>query len=289
MRKPAHTPYDGTSRPFTIDLKPLNLAEWIEVDGDHAAYIAEKTRLYEARRDDVFMAEPDTEDAQREVLDLVEDHLARHVPALAARSPQPAEPPLIAASLMVQEDLVLMRRGPEGWRLAAAALCFPSSWTLSEKFGRPLADIHGPVPEFGRDTRNAGLIERMFDNLQGQCVIRWNWSLQDNPALYHPLSQTAHAGDRPMRFSTADADANAFIRVERQTLRKLPRSGDILFTIRIHLYPLRELAQHPERKALAASFADQIKALDAKQLAYKGLAQARDRLVARLRAMASAT
>ena len=80
--------------------------------------------------------------------------------------------------------------------------------------------------------------------------------------------------------------ASAFIRVERQTLRKLPVSGDILFTIRIHLDPMPVLERHAERVTLAASFAAQLAALDAAQLDYKGLAADRDRLVARLTAMA---
>ena len=42
-----------------------------------------------------------------------------------------------------------MRRGEDGWRLAAGSLCFPSSWSLDEKFGRPLQEIHAPVPGFG--------------------------------------------------------------------------------------------------------------------------------------------
>ncbi len=42
-----------------------------------------------------------------------------------------------------------MRRGEEGWRLAVGALCFPSSWQLTEKFGKPMSGIHEPVPGFG--------------------------------------------------------------------------------------------------------------------------------------------
>src|SRR5690606_30629441 len=120
----------------------------------------------------------------------VEAHFASRSPHIGLSAVEPADPPLKAASLSIQEDLVLMRKSEDGWRLAAASLCFPSSWSLAEKFGRPLAGIHEPVPRFGRDTRNAELIERMFDKLQGQIVLRWNWSLQNNPALYHPLSKT---------------------------------------------------------------------------------------------------
>ncbi|WP_292211382.1 hypothetical protein [Mesorhizobium sp.] len=43
---PAHTPYDGSSKLFTIGLKPLDPANWIEVDGHLLPYLAEKRRLY---------------------------------------------------------------------------------------------------------------------------------------------------------------------------------------------------------------------------------------------------
>ncbi|TIP31443.1 MAG: DUF3445 domain-containing protein, partial [Mesorhizobium sp.] len=62
--------------------------------------------------------------------------------------------------------------------------------------------------------------------------------------------------------------------------------GDILFTIRIHLDPLKVLARHPDRATLAASFAEQLLALDQQQLDYKGLTADRDRLVAFLGRMA---
>jgi hypothetical protein len=303
---PRHTPYDGSSKPFSIGLKPLELAEWIEVGDDLDMYLAEKRRLYATVPDKVFVEEPDTREAQREVLDLIEAHLARHHPELlewskASAGPYSAEvvgearndkaqnrddadaPPLRTASLLVQEDLILMRRGENGWRLAAGSLCFPSSWSLREKFGRPLHEIHAPVPGFGGGTRNADLISRMFDSLQGQAVLRWNWSLQAGNDLYLPFShqeRVDRATNRPSRFSTDEIAAQAFIRVERQTLRKLPVSGDILFTIRIHLDPLSVLEKHPDRQRLASSFADQLAALDEAQLDYKGLTADRERLVA---------
>ena len=207
-----------------------------------------------------------------------------------AGSRAPAAPPLVAASLMVQDDLILMRRGEDGWRLAAGSLCFPSSWSLTEKFGKPLHRIHDPVPGFGTGTRPAEVISRMFDNLQGQAVERFNWSVQANDALYHPLSdrqRIARAADRPSNFPDGDINAHAFIRVERQTLRKLPLSRDILFTIRIHLDPLAVLARHPERARIAASFATQLGELDEAQLDYKGLTADRDRLVVYLGEMAA--
>jgi len=296
------TPYDGSSAPFTIGLKPLDVTEWIDIDATYDAQMREKRRLYATVSDRVFVAEPGTEQAQQEVLDLVHAHVIEHFPGrfrqdckgiaitghpALSTADMRAMPPLKAASLLVQEDLILMRRDDDGWRLAAGSLCFPSSWTLTEKFGRPLQEIHRPVPGFGPDTRNNDLINRMFDRLH-QPVLRFNWSIQAGNALYHPLShegRVERAETRPSRFVDADLNAAAFIRVERQTLRKLPQSGDILFTIRIYLDPLGWLARHPEHEKLAASFSAQLRALDIDQLDYKGLTADRDILVETLESM----
>jgi hypothetical protein len=298
---PTHTPYDGSAKPFTIGLKPLDLRDWVELDDDLAAYLAEKHRLHATVPEKVFVEGEGTYAAQREVLDLLVDHLIEHHADHYRRNGdlleimptggkvavgRDVEQPLRAASLLIQEDLILMRRSDEGWRLVAGSLCFPSSWSLREKFGKPLSVIHDPVPGFGPGTRTAGLINRIFDNMQtGQPVQRQNWSLQAGPALYMPLSEQEReyrAEKKPSRFP-GDLPANAFIRVERQTLRKLPVSGDILFTIRIYLDPLAVLKRHPDRARLAVSFADQLATLDAAQLDYKGLAADRDRLVTVLR------
>ncbi|PBB20049.1 DUF3445 domain-containing protein [Mesorhizobium sp. WSM4313] len=306
IRQPTHTPYDGSSKLFTIGLKPLDFDRWIEVDELLLPHLAEKQRLYAEIPEKVFVEEDHTSEAQREVLDLLVAHLEAAHPGTYRRNGEVVEPigfetasdrlppalreaPLAKASLLVQEDLILMRRDERGWRLAAGSLCFPSSWSLQEKFGKPLQEIHKPVPGFGPGTRPAELINRMFDGLQGQAVERFNWSIQAGDALYHPLSNVERidrATNRPGRFADGDVDVHAFIRVERQTLRKLPLSRDILFTIRIHLDPLKLLVRHPDRAALAVSFAEQLLALDQQQLDYKGLTADRDRLVEFLSGMA---
>jgi dimethylamine monooxygenase subunit A len=284
----AHTPYDGSAQPFTIGLSPMAADEWIEVDEALADYLAEKDRLQLLHPDKVFVEEPDTREAQQEILDSIVAYLRAAYPAFysfkdgrieikpAGRSVKLHEPdsrPLLTAARLVQEDLVIMRKGETGWRLAAASLSFPSSWSLRDKFGRPMHEIHAPVPGFSTGTRNAGLIERMFDNLQpGNPVKRYNWSIYSDGQLYHPAS-SGERGPNPDR---------AFIRVERQTLRKMPISRDILFTIRIHLDPLSALNRHPDRARLSMSLASQLSALSPEKLAYKGLTANRDALVEHL-------
>lgn len=279
---------DALPKPFQIGIKPLDLNEWIDADEELGTYLGEKARLWAAHRTGVFAAEADTAAAQAELLALLAEHLPARFPDLYRRDGNiietvgrrvaldGPEPPLAIAGSLVQEDLVLMRRGPEHWRLVAASLCFPSAWALADKFGRPMHEVHSPVPGFSEGTRNAQMIERMFDNLRPEGgMIRWNWSLFGDGRLFHPDS---HPGGP--RFG--EGAASAWFRLERQTFRKLPVSGDVAFSIRIYLDPLATLARLPEGPTLAATLSQQLAALTDEQADYKGLLAERDILLARL-------
>lgn len=287
---PTYTPYDGSSRPFTIGLLQLEPERWIEPDAGLAEQVLLKRELLAEHGEHVLRAEPDTETAQNEVLDLLIEYLPQRHPeyyrldgnrmTVAGIETDTADEgvmPLHRAGLLVQDDLVLMRQGENGWRIAAAFLAFPSSWRLSEKFGLPMDEVHAPVPGFEGGSRNAGLINRMFDNLSpDRIVVRWNWSVNWSHALHHPnpTSEEERHG--------VPADKSV-IRIERQTLRKLPTSGDILFTIRIYLDPLAAIFSQPNAAELAASMANQLDAMSEVEIGYKGLTEKRAELVDLLR------
>ncbi|WP_411033448.1 heme-dependent oxidative N-demethylase family protein [Shinella sp. BYT-45] len=296
MRQPVYTPYDGSARLFTIGLGQLDPARWIEPDDELERYLAEKDRLLAGCRDVVFVEEADTRAAQQEVLDLLAAHVTARHPSFYRRAGSTivagrrtvdldaGEAPLVTAGALVQDDLVLMRRDESGWRLVAGYVAFPSSWSLIEKFGRRMEDIHAPVPDFGEGTRNALLINRMFDNLKAeQPVFRFNWSINPDADLHYPASKAHGALPEDHRLSLE----TTFARVERQTLRKLPACGDILFTIRIYTDPLAAVRTLPDAGRVATVFADQLEALTLPQAEYKGLAGRRAALVAELRAVAA--
>ncbi len=285
MTLPIYTPYDGSSKPFTIGLMPLDPMRWIEPDADWSRYVGEKRALVSTNRSEVFVAEDGTEDAQREALGLLQAHLAERHPQLPRDDAQTGYdlPPLLRAGLLIQDDLVIMRRKADSWHLVAGFVAFPSSWSLQEKFARPMQAIHADVPGFGEGTRNAELITRIFDNLQvAQPVERMNWSINLTDDLFLPLSKHR----RPPQ-AEAFTLAQRFARVERQTLRKLPVAGDILFTIRVYVDPIAAIASHPKAATLAASFAAQLENLDEHQAAYKGLSLQKAELAAKLRALAN--
>jgi hypothetical protein len=289
-----HTPYDGSSKPFTVGLKPIGEETWLEPDAFLSRHLGEKERLISAGLEAVFREDPETGAAQEEVLALIADNLSRFQTGSHRVSKASIEltgsgrvvalgdrPALLTASRLVQEDLVIMRPGPEGYRLAAASLCFPSSWSLAEKFGRSMTEIHESVPGFN-GSRVGQMVARVFDNLSdGQLLERFNWSVYSDGELHHPSPKRIDlgSGDSPL--------AKLFLRVERQTLRRLPVSGDILFTIKVHHDPMVALKAHPERAGLAAGLRTQLLALDEAQLIYKGLVQTRDLLSAELAALSA--
>ncbi len=278
MKKPAYTPYDGSHRLFQIGLSLLDTDRWIEPDDKLSEQLSEKRRLVEHHFDQVFRMEMGSEAAQRESLDLLIDHLRQFHPTTHRFDGSTVEmaghkvdledrevPALLKAASLVQDDLLILSRKEGGWHLTAASLSFPSSWSLGEKIGKPLGDIHGPVPGFARSTRNAQLIGRIFDNLQVAAPVkRMNWSINPTDELFLPEPKSGHPGQS---FKPEDS----FIRVERQTLRKLAETGAILFTIRIYIDPIAEVMTSPGAGVFAGSFADQIEGLGSAQVAYKGL------------------
>lgn len=255
--KPLYTPFETPYR-LSMGLIALKPDEWIEIDDDLAADLAEKRRLLAERHAQVFAALTGSEAGQREVLDLLAAHLTEHFPDLYRRDGRrlrvlPADAdwdlddaglaPLDLAGRLVQEDLCLMEHDDAAWRLTAASLCFPTRWKLADKIGRPLDAIHGPVPDFA--DKLARPISRFFDRIKtDKPVWRLNWSLIDDPALFQPEGHGR--GELDPTITAENAGERLWLRVERQTLRRLPATDAVLFTIRIHRWPLSRLADRPE-------------------------------------------
>ncbi len=287
MNKPRFTPYDGSSEPFAIGLTQIPPERWIETGGDLERYLAEKDRQLGEDRDAVFQTVSGSEQAQAEALETLVAHLLNDHATVYTRSDntlafldrrislEALEPPLLTAGALVADDLVLLENRDDGWRVTAGFVAFPSSWSLKEKAGKTIGEIHGPVPDFEPGSRNDGLINRMFDRIApGRVVERFNWSIYPEADLDWPPEKGA-------RLARKHFDpATNFIRVERQTLRKLPETGAMLFTIRIYQDPIAAVTAHPE---LGHQLAARLEAMSAEQLAYKGMTEKRAKLMTFLR------
>ena len=78
MNRPAHAPYATGVQSFSIGLKPLDPADWIEADNRLGAYLGEKRQLLETVREEVWAAEEDTLTSQLEVRDALIAYLLEH-------------------------------------------------------------------------------------------------------------------------------------------------------------------------------------------------------------------
>jgi hypothetical protein len=147
---------------------------------------------------------------------------------------------LAEAAVAQPDDLCVLAPDP-GWPLVAGAVLFPSHWRLADKLGRPLAAVHGPVPSFAGEL--AGRVGRFLERLRpGTAAWRRN-------VLLHPDGEL-HAPD-PRPDAAAVPPEAWWLRSERQTFRRLPGTGAVLFTIGVDTVPLVAL-DAPTRRRLAA-------------------------------------
>ncbi|HEX7757992.1 MAG TPA: DUF3445 domain-containing protein, partial [Caulobacteraceae bacterium] len=195
-----------------------------------------------------------------------------------AAAPDDDRPPLLTASRAVADDLCLMEKRGDEWRLAALSLCAPSFFTAQDAIGKSLGELHGPVPGFAE--RFQRRVERVFDGLRPELLLeRRNWSVINTGDLYTPDPAPYRA--RIGEIAPEDAGRAVFIRMERQTLRRLPLTGGVLFTIRVWRHPLEDLDRDPARlKAFAAAW----RGVTADFRAYKKLHLFDDLVAAFLRA-----
>jgi hypothetical protein len=279
---------------MAMGLQAVPEAGWIEMDATYPTQMAERRALLRTRRAEVLAVEPGAEPICAELLATLAAHLPAQYPDWFTRYgavlhnrlrdeawglEAPTEPPLAIIGHLVAEDFCLLRLDPEGPRLVAAVLCFPSHWRLDEKLGRPLAPIHAPVPFYGE--RLARPVDRFFASLKpGRVAVRLNWTVTAIPDLFQPSGHNRN--DKPPMHAEDDPGQKLFLRVERQTFRRLPESGAVAFGIRLHVTKLAEAITHPEdARRLAAA----VEALPPEMARYKSMLPIRAALSAYLQSV----
>ncbi|MEE9455030.1 MAG: DUF3445 domain-containing protein [Paracoccaceae bacterium] len=221
-------------------IQPLNPADWLLRDEVFSAQMAYRDQLLANRRAQVFQATPNSLAAQHELLETVitaldtgyirhKSHIMRPDNVQVSLD----DTPIITAARLVQEDLLILENGATEPELTAAVLCFPASWTLDEKFTQGMRAIHGNVIEYTPDM--AKRVHRMFDALRPeQPLWRANFLIYSDADLFQPR---AAGQDKPRK-----QGQGGYIRVERQSLRKLPRTGAVVFGIHTYIMALSKLS-----------------------------------------------
>lgn len=192
-----------------MGLRRVAERDWLQRDFDRRARAA----AFDAYPDAILML-PEGEAAGREVAAMV---------GVAGG--------LEAAARACWEDLCVLLPGADGAPvLVGGAVGFPTDWRLSEKVGLPLTAVHAPI--HGYAERLAGGVDHFVATLTlGPVFGRANWFIVPSAAWRYmpeddPATRFAHV-------TAGNAGETLFVRCERQTLRRLPASGAVLFTIGI--------------------------------------------------------
>ncbi|KAJ5500774.1 hypothetical protein N7453_009825 [Penicillium expansum] len=268
FKRPTAAPYSGWDvhstkpipyRPFrygpnyyvTLGLRSMKWDEWIELDNHYLKYHADKARRIKERGSKCCHTAPEAMDAAIELLEELCTYLPERYPSMFTKTATGItnKDPMATAARLVQDDLALMIERPDGeYYLLAGAILLAGFWRLSDKFGMRLSEIHtsGDVPQY-KSKLEKGMMNFFRRLRPEEPFLRNNYFIQvdDNLAWSHSIgSEDAET----VSWNTAEknrAIENHFFRSERQSLRRLPKSGAVVFTIRTYFEPVTAIVEEP--------------------------------------------
>lgn len=216
-------------------VQPVLGEDWLRVDDAFAAQMGERDRLIRDHGPLVHTLRPQAKAAAEELLGRVLGVLGPGYVVGADTVMRPdgvcvpldADQPLLTLGRLVQEDLCILQDNGTEHVLTGAILCFPASWTLAQKIGRPMTAIHAPVHDY--DARIATSVQRMMRAVTpAQMLWRANALVYDDATLHQPRLEGV---PRPVPLE------GLYLRSERQSFMRLPVSGAVVFAI--HTYVVR--------------------------------------------------
>jgi len=183
-------------------------------------------------------------------------------------------------SLAFAEDFAVIDGATGG--IPWLAVCLPSHWAPEDKIGRHFAQVHAPVADNQMLLAAGDHLARLVTGAD-----RWErfvWTITRHATLdQHP--QRCSGAPWPAGVSADTLAARAFFRTERQTFIPLAGLEQAIFTIHVEMQPLPEAVAMPDHaRRVHAALASMTPAV----LAYRGLAEVREPLLAWLASRANA-
>jgi hypothetical protein len=240
--------------------------DWIQLDNDYPKYHGIKANRIAERGEECSHTAHEAIPAAMELLEELQRYLPDRYPTLFRRTPvgidnlwsgesfniikRPLkEDPITICARLVQDDLALMiEKEDDQYYLLSGSILVPGFWRLKDKFGMPLSEIHtsGPVPQF-KEKLETGML-KFFTRLRPEEIIgRFNYYIQVDDDLAWSSSIGAEDAPEGARgWDAAEKDKaieHHWYRSERQSLRRLPRTGAVVFTIRTYFLPVLEVVK----------------------------------------------
>lgn len=251
--RPFRWPYYQTMSIFKLDLN-----HWLDMDKWYIRYIEEKKRIFTDYGKEYCDSLPDGEDACEELLETIVDHMLTRYPSLFKKTETGirnlitdehidlSKPyklhPLHYIGKLAKEDFYLVKKRDDGRHyLVAAAVPFPGGYfTVQDKIGQHLDTIHKNVPYYNEKLKVS--MERWFARMKPtDPVERASWYITWDHELLCSNVYTYTPGQDvpPIPFEKFT------VRIERQTLRRLPKTNAIIFTNHPVFYTIDEMKDEP--------------------------------------------
>jgi len=259
---PLYRPYRWATADFQLGLRPIRPENWILIGAEHADMMREKRERLDTQKSFYYRTLPRSLPAQRELRGRVVAHLAADHPqsfevsdsvVRSVITGQTADldddsiEPLMQVSRLVEEDFMLLEEFGGTLQITAASNAYSSSGRLVGSVGRDMEWAHEPVPQL--TPRLGGRIHRVLGSIHAaRPCERFNWQITPMATVFFPHDDPHAANAAAMREVLGElrldperAGELLWIRVERQTLWRLPDSNAVAFSLHTYSDPLSSL------------------------------------------------
>lgn len=155
-------------------------------------------------------------------------------------------PPFEYITRQAQGDFTLQDQRENNLFIDGGMVTTQADWSLEFNVGMTFHEWHGPVPL----AHDLGVFDRALQFLMriqyGRPVRRLNWTMTVNPRLDTSPENYPIWGPDRATITSGNVGEKLHLRVELQTLFRLPRSNAILFGIRAYLASISDLARVPK-------------------------------------------
>ncbi|KAF8242653.1 hypothetical protein K440DRAFT_106500 [Wilcoxina mikolae CBS 423.85] len=254
-------------RPFrwayhqTMSFKKMEPDWWLELENTYVTRIAQRKELYAKHGAGMLQSLPGSEAATKEVMEMALQFLVARYPQYFSLQPPESpdvfvnrilgkefsirsSPPLEILLENVPEDFAITIKNQETgeYEFRAGVICSSLGWNVASKIGLSLKQIHEPIPDYKEKMSMS--MDRYFSKMPTNMPIqRGSWGLEYLQPLYMPPNDP-HAEHRNSQNPDLKLE-DVFIRVDWQTLRRLPLSGAIVFNFKALFTLLTEVADEP--------------------------------------------
>ncbi|KAG6816735.1 hypothetical protein H0H87_003435 [Tephrocybe sp. NHM501043] len=270
-------------RPFrwnyhqTMALKKLEPDFWLELESTYLERLQQRKKLHEVYGNHVLAALPGSSMACIELAEMVIQFLCARYPRQFRFNPTTGI--FHNRILDVEEDTAVWRASDAGegagrkaleflfahvpedfllvqenaatgkYELRGGIACSALGWTINDKLGKPLHEIHQVVPDYKEKLQFS--MDRYFSNMPcDKSIQRGSWGIEIGELLFAPPNHPHHEL-RASQLPSLELE-DIYLRVDWQTLRRLPMSKAIVFNYKALFTPLVQLRDEPYIPRLVA-------------------------------------